>query len=431
MDILIKDLDYAVDLNLNLYRDIDILLRRGDKGEITIHRGRNLMEKFNLDRRDLKIIEGNRRCAIPGLSNNHTHIPMTLLRGIADDMILQDWLESRIWPNESKLTGEDVYYGALLGCLEMLRFGVTSFNDMYFFPEEIVKGAKEIGIKGAVGFPVIDFGTPQYKDLDKLLRACEEFIKRYLREEKIRPVVAPHAPYTCSRDTYVQCKEISQEYNVPLHTHLSETRYEVVEMENKIGRRPVEYLESIGVLGENLIAAHCVWVTKEEVKKLGRYRVKVVHCPGSNMKLASGGVMPLVEMLKEGVSLSLGTDGPASNNNLDILEEMKICALLHKAHRWDPRVGDVDTVLSMALNSKSIGFENRDVVLLDLKSPHLRPVHNIKSNIVYSANGNDVDTVIVDGEVLLENKRFSRIGDRDLERIYTKVDRVVKKFEVQ
>ncbi|AXI24681.1 amidohydrolase [Methanofervidicoccus sp. A16] len=430
MDILIKDLDYAVDTNLNVYKDIDILIRRDEDGrKITLHRGRNLLEKFNLNEKDLKIINGDKKCAIPGLSNNHTHIPMTLLRGIADDMILQNWLREKIWPNEAKLTGEDVYYGALLGCLEMLRFGVTSFNDMYFFPEEIVRATKEVGIKGSIGFPIIDFGTPQCKDLDKLLSNCEKFIREYIEEKKIKPVVAPHAPYTCSKDTYIRCKEISQEYNVPIHTHLSETRYEVVEMENKMGMRPVEYLESIGILGDNLITAHCVWVTKEEVKRLGKYKVKVVHCPGSNMKLASGGVMPLVEMLREGVSLSLGTDGPASNNNLDMLEEMKICALLHKAHRWDPRVGDVDTVLRMAFNSESIGFENRDVVLLDLTSPHLRPVHNIKSNIVYSANGNDVDTVIVDGEVLLEDKKFLRMDDKDLRDIYSKVDKIVKKFE--
>ncbi|HIQ38665.1 MAG TPA: amidohydrolase [Methanothermococcus okinawensis] len=429
MDILIRDLDYAVDINLNVYRNIDILIRRDeDSKKITIDRGRNLLEKSNLDKKDLKIIDGDKKCAIPGLSNNHTHIPMTLLRGIADDMILQDWLREKIWPNEGKLTGEDVYYGALLGCLEMLRFGITSFNDMYFFPEEIVRATKEVGIKGTVGFPIIDFGTPQCKDLDKLLSNCEKFIKRFIEEEKINPVVAPHAPYTCSKDTYIRCREISQEYNVPLHTHLSETRYEVVEMENKIGMRPVEYLESIGILGDNLITAHCVWVTKEEVKTLAKYRVKVVHCPGSNMKLASGGVMPLVEMLREGVPLSLGTDGPASNNNLDILEEMKIAALLHKAHRWDPTVGDVDTILRMAFNSESIGFENRDIVLLDLNSPHLRPVHNIKSNIVYSVNGNDVDTVIVDGEVLLENKKFSKIDDKYLRDIYHKVDSIIKKF---
>ena len=429
MDMLIKDLDYAVDMDLNLYKDVDILIRRDENNKTTIDIGRNLLEKFNLNKKDLKIIDGNRKCAIPGLSNNHTHIPMTLLRGIADDMILQDWLNNKIWPNEEKLTGENVYYGALLGCLEMLRFGITSFNDMYFFPEEIVRAVKEVGIKGSIGFPIIDFGTPQYKDLDKLLSSCEKFVRKYSEEKCIIPVVAPHAPYTCSKDTYIQCKEIAQEYNVPLHTHLSETRYEVVEMENKMGMRPVEYLESIDILGENLITAHCVWITKEEVKRLGKYKVKVVHCPGSNMKLASGGVMPLVEMLREGVPLSLGTDGPASNNNLDILEEMKICALLHKAHRWDPTVGDVDTVLSMAFNSRAIGFENRDVVLLDLESPHLRPVHSIKSNIVYSANGNDVDTVIVEGEVLLENRKFTKIDDRYLKNIYDKVDKIVRKFE--
>lgn len=431
MDIVIENLNYYIDINLNVHKNIDLLIKKdknSSKEEIKIYSGKNLIEKHNLNKKDLKIIDGKNKCAIPGLTNNHTHIAMTLLRGIADDMILQNWLKDKIWKMEAKLTEEDVYYGSLLGCLEMLRFGITSFNDMYFFPEEVVKATKKVGIKGAIGFPISDFSTPQCKDPDKLLSMSEKFIKKYRGEEIVKVVIAPHAPYTCSKETYLRCREIAEEYNTLIHTHISETRYEVVEMENNIKMRPVDYLESLGILNDNLIVAHCVWITKNEVKKLAKYNVKVVHCPGSNMKLASGGVMPLVEMLNEGVSLSIGTDGPASNNNLDILEEIKIMALLHKAHRWDPTVGDIDTALSMAFNSKSIGFENRDIVLLDLNGPHLRPIHNIKSNIVYSANGNDVDTVIVNGEVLLKNKRFSKIEDGLLKDIYSRVDNIIKKF---
>ncbi|AEH06544.1 amidohydrolase [Methanothermococcus okinawensis] len=434
MTILVENLDYVVDKKLNVYKNVDILIKKEYENEnenITkIIIGKNLVKKENLNKNDLKIINGKNKCAMPGLTNTHTHIPMTLLRGIADDMILQNWLNEKIWPNEAKLTEEDVYYGSLLGCLEMLRFGITSFNEMYFFSEEIMNATKQIGLKGVIGFPIIDFGTPESKDLNKLLKMAENFIKKHKNEKIVKPAIAPHAPYTCSKETYIKCKEIADEYNILLHTHISETRYEVVEMENNIKMRPVEYLENIGVLDSNVIGAHLVWITKDEVKKLARHNVKVSHCPGSNMKLASGGVMPLVEMLNEGVNVSIGTDGPASNNNLDILEEMKITALLHKAHRWDPTVGDVDTVLNMVFNSEILGFENNDIVLLDINSPHLRPVNNIKSNIVYSANGNDVDTVIVNGEVLLKNKKFI-FGDKFLNDVYKKIDKIIKeKFNI-
>ncbi len=438
--ILIENLNYAIDKELNVHKNVDILIKKEKikeegtgkhidskeyrKTKVII--GKNLMEKENLNKKDLKIIDGKNKCAIPGLTNTHTHIPMTLLRGISDDKILQNWLKE-IWANEAKLTKEDVYYGSLLGCFEMLRFGITSFNEMYFFSEEILKATKEIGLKGVISFPIIDFGTPENKDLDKLLKTAENFIKKYKGEKTVKPAIAPHAPYTCSKETYIRCKEMADEYNTLLHTHLSETRYEVVEMENNIKMRPIEYLESIGVLDSNMMAAHCVWITKDEVKKLAKYDVKVSHCPTSNMKLASGGVMPLVEMLNNGVKVSIGTDGPASNNNLDILEEIKITTLLHKAHRWDPTVGDIDTVLKMAIDSEILGFENNDIVLLDLNAPHLRPINNIKSNIVYSANGNDVDTVIMNGRVLLENKKFI-LGDKFLNNIYKKIDEIKEKF---
>lgn len=428
--ILIENLSYVVDNDLKTYRNCDILIEKvetDNKPKTNKTIGKNLVEKKNLNRKDLKIIDGRNKCAIPGLVNTHTHIPMTLLRGIADDMILQNWLNEKIWPNEAKLTKEDVYYGSILGCLEMLRFGVTTFNEMYFFSEEILKATKEIGLKGVIGFPIIDFGTPENKSLDKLLKMAEDFISKHNDENLVKPAIAPHAPYTCSDETYLKCKEMADDYNTLLHTHLSETRYEVVEMENNLKTRPIEYLEKIGVLDKNVIGAHCVWITKDEVRKLAKHDSKVSHCPTSNMKLASGGVMPLVEMLNEGVNVSIGTDGPASNNNLDILEEMKVTALLHKAHRWDPTVGDIDAVLKMAFNSDILGSENNDIVLIDLNAPHLRPVNNIKSNIVYSANGNDVDTVIVEGSILMENKKF-KFEDKFLNKVYENVEKIKEKF---
>ncbi|ABR56238.1 amidohydrolase [Methanococcus aeolicus Nankai-3] len=422
MTILITNLSYSIDNNLNVYKDVDILI---DNNNIKI--GKFLMEKENINQKDLKIIDGKNKCAMPGLTNTHTHIPMTLLRGISDDMILQDWLKEKIWVNEAKLTKEAVYYGSLLGCLEMLRFGITSFNDMYFFSEEILKATKEIGLKGTICYPIIDFGTPEHDNLDKLLNGAENFIKKYKDEKTVKPAIAPHAPYTCSENTYIKCKEIANKYNTILHTHISETRYEVVEMENNKNIRPVDYLNNLNILDKNTIVAHCVWITKDEAKTLAKTETKISHCSTSNMKLASGGVMPLVELLQHGANISLGTDGVASNNNMDILEQMKITSLLHKAHRWDPTVADIDTVLKMGINSQSIGFENNDIILIDLGAPHMRPIHNIKSNIVYSANGNDVDTVIVNGKILMENKKFI-FEDAVINNIYNKVNKIVEKF---
>ena len=433
MTILIKNLSYSIDNNLNVYKNIDLLIKKEEDGKTKITIGKNLMEKENLNQKDLKIIDGKNKCAMPGLTNTHTHIPMTLLRGISDDMILQDWLKEKIWVNEAKLTKEDVYYGSLLGCLEMLRFGITSFNDMYFFSEEILKATKEIGLKGTICYPIIDFGTPEHSNLDKLLNGAENFIKKYKDEKTVKPAIAPHAPYTCSENTYIKCKEIANKYNTILHTHISETRYEVVEMENNKNIRPVDYLNNLNILDKNTIVAHCVWITKDEAKTLTKTETKISHCPTSNMKLASGGVMPLVELLeynkynKYNANISLGTDGVASNNNMDILEQMKITSLLHKAHRWDPTVADLNTVLKMGINSQSIGFENNDIILIDLGAPHLRPIHNIKSNIVYSANGNDVDTVIINGKILMENKKFV-FEDKFINNIYNNVDIIKEKF---
>ena len=489
--ILIKNVSFIIDKNLNVFENKDILIE-GKGPNATIKYGSNLVEKEGINKKDVEIIDGKGKCAMPGLTNTHVHLPMTLLRGVCDDKILQDWLNT-IWSCESKLKPKDVYYGSLLGCLEMVRFGITSFNDMYFFSDEIVKAVKKIGLKGVISYPIIDFGTPDCKDVDKLLRMAERFISKnkngnsennssennignsnrgnnkinsnieinsinrinnnYNNIDNINndnnnknngtnnytdyknnnyniiPAIGPHAPYTCSEDTYKECKNISDEYNTFLHTHISETRYEVVEMENKINMRPVQYLQKIGVLDKNVIGAHLVWITKEEVNILRKHNVKVSHCPVSNMKLASGGVMPIVEMINNNVDISIGTDGPASNNNYDILEDLKICSLLHKSHRWDPTVMNVDTLLKMAFNSEMIGFKNNDIVILDINLPHIQPInaHNIKSHIIYSFNGSDVDTVIVSGNILLKNKKFN-FEDKFIYNIYDKINNINKKF---
>lgn len=428
-NILIKNASYYIDNELNVHKNCDILIEKEENSnDVKIVFGKNLIENNKVNKADLKILNGEGKCAMPGLYNAHTHIPMTLLRGVADDMVLNDWLTQKIWPNEAKLNKNDVYVGSLLGCLEMLRFGVTTFNEMYFFSEEILKATKEIGLKAQISYPIIDFGTPEEKSLEKMLGSAEKFVKNNKNESSIQPGIAPHAPYTCSEETYQKCTEISNNYDVNMHTHVSETRYEVVELENKINMRPVEYLEKIGVLNEKLSAAHCVWITKDEAKKLSKNNVKVLHCPTSNMKLASGGVVPILELLNDNADISLGTDGPASNNNLDIIREMKTASLLHKSHRWDPTVAGIDTVLKMGINSESIGFKNNDIILIDINSAHMSPIHNIKSNIVYSASGSDVDTVIVNGKILLENKTY-KLPEAFIGSIYKCANKITEKFD--
>ena len=381
--------------------------------------GKNLRENA-----DLKI-NCRGKVIIPGLINLHTHSPMTLLRGYADDMLLENWLKEKIWPIESNLKAKDVYYGALLACIEMVKSGTTSFLDMYFFMDEVAKACKEVGIRGFLSPGILEFGTPEVKDVQDQMKMSKEFIDKWRGDELITPVLGPHSIYACSKDTLLEIKHISEEKDALINIHVSETRKEVVDSEKKFGMRPVEYLDGIGFLCERVIAAHCVWLTRREVSLMAKKDVKVAHNPISNMKLASGGVMPLPEMLEDGVTVGLGTDGAASNNNLDMFEEMKVAAILHKAHRWDPRVANAQEVFDMAtlkgalaLGRTDLGSievsKTADLVILDEKSVRLRPLHNVISHLVYSAQGSDVWSTIVNGRLTVFNGRVLGVDEEEV-----------------
>ncbi|MGC8961013.1 MAG: amidohydrolase [Candidatus Bathyarchaeia archaeon] len=383
------------------------------------------------------VINGKGRLALPGLVNAHTHASMTLFRGYADDMHLKEWLEEKIWPLERKLTGDLCYLGALLGCLEMIRSGTTCFLDMYFYPDYVAKAAGEAGIRAYVSHALIDL-----MDRDEGLRQvglAEDYIRRIrgMGEPRIGIAISPHAPYTCSEETLLKAKEIAEREGVPLHIHLAETRKEQVDFEKNYGLREVEYLDRIGFLSPRLVAAHSVWLTRREVKLLAEREVKVAHCPVSNMKLAEGGVAPVPEMMEEGVTVSLGTDGAASNNCLDMFETMKVCSLAHKAHRWDPTIAPAQTVLDMATigGAEALGLSHEigsisegmraDIILIDLKSPNLKPIHSpptLVSHMVYSAKGCNVDTVIVEGKILMHKRRLKTLDEAA---IYSAVDSAV------
>jgi 5-methylthioadenosine/S-adenosylhomocysteine deaminase len=345
---------------------------------------------------------------------------MTLFRGYGDDMLLKDWLAQCIWPVEAKLNKKSIESGTALGLLEMIASGTTSFLDMYFFEETIAQVTEKSGMRGFLGFALIDFDTPEYK-ASELFPQCEQFVKRWKGNPLISPVIAPHSTYSCAPELLQKSVEIAMKYQIPLHTHCSETRDEVYEVEKRYGVRPVEHLKKNGFLCEGTILAHCGWITKNEILDMKNAGVTVSHCPVSNLKIATGGYAPIPELLDAHIPVGLGTDGAASNNTLDMVETMKFCALIHKNHRWDPTILPAQTVLDCATitGAACLGVQHSlgsieegktaDVIMIDMKKPHLTPLHDPLSHLVYAVRGPDVCTTIVNGEPLMLNREFLTI----------------------
>jgi len=352
---------------------------------------------------------------MPGLVNTHTHISMTKLRGVADDCVLEDFL-GKTYKIDSKLTEKDVYEGALLGCLESIKFGTTCFNDLYYFEDEIAKAAIETGLRANLAWACLDkeMTTQKGDPADN----CEAFAKRWLgKNELVTPEVGVQGVYVTSKETYERADAIAKKHGLRKHTHLSETRKEVYDCVKKTGKRPPELLESTGFLDGKTVAAHCVWLTKSEMGLLAKTGVSPSHNPTSNLKLASGGLAPVPEMLEQGINVTLGTDGCASNNNLDLFKEMKLAALLHKNAKWDATLVPAQKALDMAtvngakaleINAGSIEEGKlADIIIVGLRKPHLAPMNrdNIISNIVYSMEGGDVDTSIINGKIVMRDRK--------------------------
>lgn len=355
------------------------------------------------------------KLVMPGLINTHTHLPMTLMRGYGDDLTLEEWLTTRIWPIEKKLDKRMVEAGTRLALLEMISTGTTTCSDMYFFEDTIASTCKEMGMRCFAGFSIIDFDTPEMKK-EMLLPECEKFIRRWKDDGLITPVVAPHSTYSCSPETLQKSAELAEKYDMMLHTHCSETRKEVYDVVERYGVRPVEQLEENGMLTEKTVLAHCGWITKEEVRQIARAGACVSHNPVSNMKLATGGFTPLPELFDAGACVTLGTDGAASNNKLDMFETMKFAALIHKHHRWDARIVTAQQTLDMAtvnaapylgINAGSIEEGKKaDLICLDTNMPNLAPMHNPISHVVYAASGFNVSSTIIDGKPLMLEREF-------------------------
>jgi len=372
------------------------------------------------------VVDGSGKVLLPGLINTHTHLSMSLMRGFADDMRLQEWLETKIWPLERRLTGEVCYHGALLGCLEMIRTGTTCFMDMYFFLGDVARAVEEAGLRAILSHAMIDlFDSKRSETQRKMTQEALDAIKA-LGSRRVGFAMGPHAPNTCSEDSLLWAKEVAEREGIPIHTHIAETRHEQAQFEKEKGMSEVEYLEKIGFLSPRLVAVHSVFLTGKEVELYAKNRVKVSHCPVSNMKLAGGGVAPVREMVSRNVTVSLGTDGAASNNCLDMFDTMKICALVHKAHSWDPTVLPAQQVLDLATieGARALGLESRvgsievgkeaDLILVDLKSPNLVPIHGgntVVSDLVYAAHGMNVDSTIVAGKPLMLNGRLLALDE--------------------
>lgn len=345
--------------------------------------------------------------AFPAFNNGHTHLAMTLMRGAGDGEKLQDWLDNTIFPMEQRLTPDLVYRGSMLGLLEMIRTGTSNFVDMYYFVEETAKAVKKAGLRATLGTPITDLRTAYYQDADEALRIAERQLKSST-PGPVRYCVAPHSIYLNDEDVLIRAKALADKYNVLLTMHVSETRKECVDCHERTGMWPVEYLDSIGLLGENTVLFHAAWLTKMEIKLLADREASVIHCPTSNMKLASGGVMPLQELLAAGVTVGLGTDGVSSNNSLDMREEMKIGSLLQKSHRWDATAANARTMMHMAtLGSQDLAFVSLDDV-------RMLPHHDLASNLVYS--GGTVTDLIVNDRIIMKGREILTFDEEQVKR---------------
>lgn len=377
------------------------------------------------------IIEGEGKVVMPGLINTHTHLAMTLLRGYADDMPLEKWWFERVFPFESKLRGEDIYWGSLLGGLEMIKSGTTYFVDFYFFADHIAQAVEELGIRANIGIPIMDLKTPEFKNPDEALKSVSTTVAKWRKYNLIKFSLAPHVLQTTSLETYKKCKKLANQYKIILQTHLAETKQEIKYCLKKYQKSPVELLIGNKILDKNSLAAHCCHLNDKEIKLLAKNKVNISHCSVSNMKLASG-IMPLSKLLKAGVNIGLGTDGACSNNNLDMFEEMKIASLLHKLIEKKPTIADAQTILDMATinGARALGLENEigsiekdkkaDLIILNLNQPHLLPCYNIVSHLVYAAKGSDVETVIINGKIIMMNKKVLTVDEGGiLEKIRT------------
>ena len=380
-----------------------------------------------------EIIDGKGMLALPGLVNTHTHVAMTLFRSYADDLALMDWLQNMIWPAEAHLDDDIVYWGSMLAFAEMIRGGTTAFCDMYMFMDSCAQAAEAAGIRGNIARGLAGV-TPNG------MKALEENGEHYRKgnngaDGRIRVMLGPHAPYTCPPDYLKKVRDTAEQYGIPIHIHLSETKGEVDTCREKFGITPIALMNQIGLFDVPTLAAHCVHVTEDDIAIMAEKQVRVAHNPGSNLKLASG-IAPVPAMRKAGVVVGLGTDGASSNNKLDMFAEMRLAALIHKAALLDPFAIKAEEALQMGTKDGAmcLGYNDlgelkegylADLILVDRSGWHWKPRFNSISLAVYAGNSMDVDTVMVNGKVLMRHKELLTI---DTEKLDYEVQRVTDKL---
>ena len=367
-----------------------------------------------------KLISGENKLVMPGFVNTHTHAGMTLFRGFADDLPLMKWLQEKIWPLENNLTGEDVYWGTMLAAAEMLKSGTTTFSDMYFFMDDTARAVEEAGIRACLARGMVIYTAKES------VPEAKAFVKRWnnTADGRITTLLGPHAPYTCPPEFLKEVINLADELEVGLHIHLAETQHEVNEMIEKYGLSPIRLMDSIKLFERHVLAAHVVYADNEEIEILKAKNVHVAHNPESNMKLASG-IAPIPAMLNAGINVSLGTDGAASNNNLDMLTEMRAMTFMHKVATLNPEIIPAHEALKIATvnGAKALGLQNvgilapgmkADVICIDYAKVHMQPLHNIMANIVYSAQPSDVSHTIVNGKILLEDCKLTTLDEEKI-----------------
>jgi 5-methylthioadenosine/S-adenosylhomocysteine deaminase len=372
-------------------------------------------------------IDAKGKLILPGFINGHTHVPMTLLRGLHDDVTLDDWLRKYIFPAEAKNVTEDfVRWGTRLGVAEQIRSGVTTFADMYYFEDAVAEETKAAGMRGVLGETLLDFPAPDNKTNAAMLEYTEKFLKRWQNDPLIHAAVAPHSIYTCSQKTLQDSAALARKYDAPILIHLAEMKKELDDSVKQNGLTPVQYVDKLGVLGPDVVAAHCIFVDEKDRTILTNRQVGCVYNPSSNMMLASG-VSPVPELRAAGVAVGLGTDGPAgSNNDLDLMEEMDLAAKLQKITKMDPRALGAKSVVEMATieGAKALHMEKQigsleagkkaDIIFISLDEPNAVPMYDIYAQLAYALKGSDVETVVIGGRVVMRDKKLLTLNEPEI-----------------
>lgn len=406
---------------------------------VAVGKSSELLSKY----RTRNLVNAAGKVVIPGLINTHTHVPMTLFRGLADDLDLQEWLTEHIFPAEARNVDEEfVRAGTRLALVEMIRGGTTTFNDMYYFEDAIADETAKAGMRAVLGQTLIDFPAPDFKTFDAALDAARTFVTKWKSHPLITPAIAPHAPYTVSTEHLLKSRRLADELNAPIHIHVAEAASETeFVQQNHRGLRPIEYLENIGFFGPKTIAAHVIQANESELLILKNREVGIAHNPQSNMKLAAG-VAPVPAMLRLGLRAGLGTDGAASNNDLNLWEEMDTAAKLHKVFLGDPKVATAEEMFMMATigGARALHMEDRigslevgkraDIVLVDFDRPNQTPFYNIYSHLVYATKADSVDSVMIEGKWVMTGKRLLTLNESAIKRVANAYhNRVIESFK--